>query len=109
VGLSVGRLNLPGSQYNAPAGSWLVESWFSTANGHRLTTSAAYNVTSRMYATKIGNSDPARWLAAHHLVYWVSYQPAARFWIFQLVALAILSSVSVLLAFATVRLIARRA
>jgi hypothetical protein len=62
-----------------------------------------------MYATKIGNSDPARWLAAHHLVYWVSYQPAARFWIFQLVALAILSSVSVLLAFATVRLIARRA
>jgi len=39
----------------------------------------------------------------------VSYQPASRFWIFQIIAAAILIGMAALLAFATVRLVRRRA
>jgi hypothetical protein len=39
----------------------------------------------------------------------MSYQPAGRFWIFQVVAAAILVFLAALLALATVRLVRRRA
>jgi hypothetical protein len=56
-----------------------------------------------------GKVGPSRWLSAHHYIYWVSYQPASRFWVFQIIAAAILIVLAVLLAFATVRLVRRRA
>jgi hypothetical protein len=39
----------------------------------------------------------------------MSYQPASRFWIFQVIAAAILVLLAALLALATVRLVRRRA
>jgi hypothetical protein len=110
VGLGVGRLNLPGYLYNAPRGDWLVQAWFTGPAGQRLSTAAAYNVEARMYdgpATR--KVDPTRWLSLHHYTYWVSYQPASRFWIFQVVAATILMGIAAVLAFATVRLVRRRA
>jgi hypothetical protein len=56
-----------------------------------------------------GKVGPSRWLSVHHYIYWVSYQPASRFWIFQIIAAAILIGMAALLAFATVRLVRRRA
>jgi hypothetical protein len=39
----------------------------------------------------------------------VSYQPASRFWVFQIIAAATLVVLAALLVFATVRLVRRRA
>jgi hypothetical protein len=110
IGLSVGQLNVPGSQFNGPVGSWLVRAWFTGPGGKRLSTAAAYNVIGRMYGGPAnGKVGPSRWLSAHHYIYWVSYQPASRFWVFQIIAAVILIILAVLLAFATVRLVRRRA
>jgi hypothetical protein len=56
-----------------------------------------------------GKVGPLHWLSVHHYIYWVSYQPASRFWIFQVIAAAILVVLAALLVFATVRLVRRRA
>jgi hypothetical protein len=56
-----------------------------------------------------GKVGPSHWLSDHHYIYWVSYQPASRFWIFQVIAAAILVVLAALLVFATVRLVRRRA
>jgi len=110
MGLGVGQLNLVGSENNGPVGSWLVRAWFTGPDGKRLSTAAAYNVIGRMFdeANK-GKVDPSRWLSVHHYIYWVGYQPASRFWIFQVIAAAILTLLAALLALATVRLVRHRA
>ncbi len=110
MGLNIGQLNQPGSLFNGPVGSWLVRAWFTGPDGKRLSVAAAYNVIGRMYGgPATGKVGPSRWLSVHHYIYWVSYQPASRFWIFQTFAAAILIGIAVLLAFATVRLVRRRA
>jgi hypothetical protein len=110
MGLNVGQLNVPGSQFNGPVGSWLVRAWFTGPGGKRLDAAAANNVIGRMYGGPAnGKVGPSRWLSVHHYIYWVSYQPASRFWLFQVTAAAILIGMAVLLAFATVRLVRRRA
>jgi hypothetical protein len=110
MGLNVGQLNVPGSQVNGPVGSWLVRAWFTGPGGKRLDASAASNVIGRMYGgPATGKVGPSRWLSVHHYIYWVSYQPASRFWVFQVIAAAILVVLAALLAFATVRIVARRA
>jgi hypothetical protein len=110
MGLSVGQLNVPGVQFHGPVGSWLVRAWFTGPGGKRLDAAAASNVIGRMYDDgpvnwKVG---PSRWLSVHHYIYWVSYQPASRFWIFQVIAAAILVALAALLVLATVRLVRRR-
>ena len=110
MGLNVGQLNVPGSQFNGPVGSWLVRAWFTGQGGKRLSSAAASNVIGRMYGgPATGKVGPLHWLSVHHYIYWVSYQPASRFWIFQVIAAAILVVLAALLVFATVRLVRRRA
>ena len=111
MGLGVGQLNLPGSQFNGPVGSWLVRAWFTGPGGKRLSSAAANNVIGRMYDAVKGKVivDPSRWLSVHHYIYWVGYQPASHFWIFQVIAAAILILLAALLALATVRLVRHRA
>jgi hypothetical protein len=101
---------VPGAQFNGPVGSWLVRAWFTGPGGKRLDAAAADNIIGRMYnGASDGKVGPSRWLSVHHYIYWVSYQPASRFWIFQIIAAAILIGMAVFLAFATVRLVRRRA
>lgn len=70
-----------------PAGSWLVRSWMTNADGHPLSASAAQSVLLRaaVATQSLANDKNATlpWLARHHYTYWVSYQPASRYWLFQ--------------------------
>jgi hypothetical protein len=109
LGLGVGKLDSPGSLGRGPAGSWLVQGWFTGPSGSRLSQAAAYKLESRMYAKTAANFNPTRWLSVQHYTYTVSYQPASRFWVFQVIAATILIGLAALLAFATVRLVRRRA
>jgi len=68
-----------------PAGSWFVRGWITGPGGRELSAAAAGGVQNRMYAAmaRTGKKvDPAAWLSAHHYGYWLSYQPAGRFWYF---------------------------
>jgi hypothetical protein len=62
----------------------------------------------KMYSANLSKS-PAVWLAQHHDAYWVSYQPANRFWMFQSVEAVILVGLALVLAWGTASLIRRRA
>jgi hypothetical protein len=53
-------------------------------------------------------AQPAAWLRAHHIVTWVTYQPASRYHTFQLIELGWLAAASALLIAAAVFLIRRR-
>ena len=58
-----------------------------------------------------GMSQPAAsaWLARHHYTLWVSYQPASRFWSFQLVEGAGLLVLALLMGAAALWTVRRRA
>jgi hypothetical protein len=109
MGLGIGHIGLPGAQYGLKA-SWLVRAWITTASGHVLSPAAAAEVIARLYDGPVNRKvDPSRWLSAHHYLYWVSYQPAGHFWIFQLVAVVVLVALGALAAFATIAIVSRRA
>ncbi len=76
--------------------------WWVDPAGHRLNT-AAFNAIARAHAT-----DPSAWLARHHYVLWESYQPASRFWTFQIVEAAGMVALAAALAGLTVWLVRRR-
>ncbi|HEY7145682.1 MAG TPA: hypothetical protein VH637_15680 [Streptosporangiaceae bacterium] len=108
--LSLGLLNAPGQDGLGPAGSWLVRGWITGPGGHQLSDTAASSLQDRMIAAtaNAGSKDPATWMSLHHYAYWLSYQPADRFWYFQAItgaALAVLAAASML---ATVRLVRSR-
>jgi hypothetical protein len=48
------------------------------------------------------------WLASRHVAYWIGYQPASRYWLFQAAAAVILITVAAAAGFAAVRLASRR-
>jgi hypothetical protein len=110
-GLSIGLLNESAMPGFGPAGSWLVRGWITGPGGHQLSTTAADNLQNRMYAamTKAGNkTDSAAWLSAHHYAYWLSYQPADRFWYFQATTGATLITLAIAFTLMTIWLIRRR-
>ena len=59
---------------------WTLSQWWVAPTGHRIG-SAAYNTLVRSLPT----SDPQSWLIKHHYVLWESFQPASRFWTFQII------------------------
>jgi hypothetical protein len=84
------------------ATEWTLSQWWVDPSGHRLGR-AAFNVVARLHA------DPSGWLTRHHYVLWESYQPASRFWTFQVVEASALALLAVALGAATVWLVRRRA
>jgi hypothetical protein len=74
-----------------------------------LTGPGANNVLSQIEKAKDGQIDATRLLALHHDAFWVSYQPASRFWIFQGVEGAILIVLAALLVLGTLWVVRRRA
>ena len=89
-----------------PRGSWLVSGWYTGPHGGTLGTTAVTSLQNALYYSRVKN--PAHWLAQHHVTYWVSYQPASRFWAFQGIEAATLAGLAILLAAATVWLARRR-
>jgi len=117
-GLNYGALNMGAEtsgtgfgRYGAnistqPVGSWLVNGWYTGPNGGRLSSHATHQLIIRALEN---SKRQIVWLAQHHYAYWVSYQPANRYWIFQSVEVAVLVGLSVVLAWGTSTLIRRRA
>lgn len=97
---------LTGSAGQGPPGSWVLTGWYTGPGGHRVSAAA---VTRLVRNSPQGPDGPPRlptaWLAQHHLTYWVSYQPASRFWLLQGLAATVLLAAAALLASATVWLI----
>ena len=60
-----------------PAGAWLDRGWYADAHGHRL----SGNTLNRLLDRYTGTSPV--WLTRLHDTFWVSYQPAGRYWVFQ--------------------------
>ena len=82
---------------------WTLSQWWVTPQGHRLS-DAAYNVLIRRLPT----SDPQSWLTSHHYVLWESFQPASRFWTFQIIEASGLCVLALAFACATVWWVRRR-
>jgi hypothetical protein len=95
----LGRVDV-GSKFST---EWTLSQWWVDPQGHRLGR-AAYNTIARLHA-----ADPSGWLTRHRYVLWESYQPASRFWTFQIVEASGLVLLAVALAAATVWLVRRRA
>lgn len=88
-------------------GGWIVRGFFTGPNGHILSASAANRVLYQALAPAGGSATTARWLSLHHYAYWVAYQPAARYWIFQGIEGAGVCALAVLFGFATIRYVRR--
>ena len=91
-----------------PGGSaaWLLDQWLAGPGGQRV------SVDSVQPPAGLQASGPGAfqsWLQSQHLTQWWSYQPASRFWPFQLIEGAWLLAVSAVLVGATVWLVRRRA
>lgn len=78
--------------------------------GNVLTNDQVIHVEAQMYSGKGGDvaGHAASWLSRHHYLYSLAYQPHARFWVFQLGAIALLVAVSAVLVLLTARVIERR-
>jgi ABC-type transport system involved in multi-copper enzyme maturation permease subunit len=82
---------------------WTLSQWWVDPHGHRLS-SAAYDALIR----KLPTSDPQSWLTSHHYVLWETFQPASRFWAFQIIEASLLCALALALAAATVWWVRRR-
>jgi hypothetical protein len=95
-----------------PASAWVLGFFYTGPDGKPVSQSTINNAMQQMSAKiqKSSGPDPvAAWLSQHHYTQWVSYQPAARFWHFQLIEGGWLLALSLILIAATVWLVRRRA
>ncbi len=86
-------------------GSWVVGNWFTTTSGMPVSQGTVSAAFARL---PFGETPTTSMLAGHHWLQWWSYQPASRWWEFQLTESGWLLAASVLLVAATVLLIRRR-
>jgi hypothetical protein len=108
-GIGLGTLNTYGGRGLGPSGSWLVRAWYTGPGGHVLGTGAAQKLLYQLASMKDSSVQPTRWLALRHYAFWVSYQPASRFWIFQGIVGVILVGLSTLILLGTLRILRHRA
>jgi hypothetical protein len=101
---AIGTYGPPGS--GRIAGGWLVSGQFTGLDGRPMSRAAQYYMNEHLPGNPVGQT---QWLSRHHEAYFVAYQPASRFWIFQGVEGAVLLGLAALLAFGTGLLIRRRA
>jgi hypothetical protein len=92
---------------NQPAGigTWVVGNWFTTTSGVPVNGATVFNALGQL---PFGVSPSPAMLARHHYLQWWSYQPASRWWEFQLTEGGWLLAASLLLIAGTVLLIRRR-
>jgi hypothetical protein len=99
-------LTVTGTQ-PAGAGTWVVGSWFTTAGGVPVSQNTVLAGFTHFQYDPYSSQTVAA-LASHHYLQWWSYQPASRWWQFQLTEGGWLLAASLLLIAATVLLIRRR-
>jgi hypothetical protein len=86
-------------------GDLVLGNWFTTTSGVPVSQDTVFNAFSRL---PFGVTPSTSMLAAHHWLQWWSYQPASRWWEFQLTEGGWLLAASLLFITATVLLIRRR-
>ena len=97
-----------------PTGSgvpWVLNRWTTGPDGQVLSGAAMGRAVARMHAALGPQTSPAaamHWLARHGYVTWQRYQPASRFWHFQLIESGWLLVLALLLGAATIWLVRRR-
>jgi hypothetical protein len=101
-----------------PGNGWVLSQWWTGPNGKPVPwntligliqgapTGPTKKVGPNSFQTTI---DPFRWLAQHGYTEWTTYQPASRYWPFQLIEGGWLLALSLLLIAATIWLVRRRA
>jgi hypothetical protein len=95
-----------------PASAWVLGSFYTGSNGQSVSQSTIDHMMQQAPASVQNSPDPnsfQAWLSLHHYTQWISYQPAARFWPFQLIEGGWLLALSLILIAATVWLVRRRA
>ena len=100
-----------------PGSAWLIAQWYTGRDGKPLSQAAVsqflqgYHPTVRQAGpnSTLTSLNPTGYLAQHGYQYWVSYQPASRFWPFQWIESGWLLALSVLLIAATIWLVRHRA
>lgn len=93
--------------WHLPPGSWLLGAWMTGPGGHVLGRSASAHVRNAFSIWTA--SGAARWRAAHHDAFWVSYQPPSHFWMLQGAEGVVLLAVATLCVLATACMLGRRA
>lgn len=86
-------------------GNWVVGNWFTTTGGLPVSPGTVAAAFARL---PFGETPTTSMLAAHHWLQWWAYQPASRWWEFQLIESGWLLAASVLLIAAAVLLVRRR-
>jgi hypothetical protein len=92
-----------------PQGSWQVSGWFTGPDGQRLSARAAQAMLNRIPVPVATTPDRLRtWLASRDITYWIGYQPASRYWLFQAAAAVILVTLAAAAGLLAVRAASRR-
>ena len=93
--------------WDFPVGSWVVRSWLTGPHGHVLGVTAVQHVAAALSSrtSRVGD----RWLAVHHDIFWVAYQPPSHFWMLQGAEGLVVLAIAALSVVATVRVLDRRA
>ena len=97
---------------NPPADAWVLGSYATGPNGQVLSQSALNQLFQQAPASVQNSPNPnalSSWLATQHYTQWTSFEPASRFWHFQLIEGGWLLALSVLLIAAAIGLVRRRA
>jgi len=94
-------------------GGWLVSLWYEGKNGVHLSIDASGRVLNQIFSSypKTQPVEPPSyvltWLANHHYSFWISYQPANRYWMAQCVETVIALGVGFILLRVTTKVIRR--
>jgi hypothetical protein len=92
----------------SPLGTYTVTTYFTGPDGHILSTAALNQLVAHIPPKVAAANSELTWYAARHVYFWLAYQPASRYWLFQFAELGVLVLVSALLVALTLR-VARRA
>jgi len=103
VGNIVGSLNSPVPSGRWPGGAWLVRSWLTGPDGRQLTSTDAVRVMHQITSQAKGAPSQVGLAHPQAFTFWVSYQPADRFWVFQLLLAAALLGLAIAALAATMR------
>ena len=82
-GLRVGAIAQQAHTGEGPRGAWLIRAWMTGPHGAVLSSSQSSRMLALVSASKGSSVGALQLLALHHVLYWVSYQPASRFPLFQ--------------------------
>ncbi len=106
-GPDIPSMNYP-DDWPGPHGSLQVGGFFTRA-GARLSGPAAQAMVSQVPRPALTSTARLRtWLAARRISFWIEYQPASRYWLFQGIVAAILLALAAAAGCSAVRLAGRR-